>query len=100
MRDIRRLGAAAVDLCSVAGGRLDAYYEQGLAPWDLAAGARSIAREAGAVVADLDGDPVTGLPLPPRRPRWTSALEASCGALAPPTACRSDLRRGSGSVAR
>src|SRR3954447_2167053 len=38
VRDIRRGGAAAVDLCSVACGRVDAFYEKGLGPWDLAAG--------------------------------------------------------------
>ncbi len=54
VRDIRRQGAAALDLCSVACGRLDAYYERGLAPWDLAAGGL-IATEAGAVVSDLVG---------------------------------------------
>src|SRR3546814_882098 len=48
VRDIRRFGAAAVDLCSVACGRVDGYYERGLAPWDLAAGGL-IASEAGAV---------------------------------------------------
>jgi myo-inositol-1(or 4)-monophosphatase len=56
VRDIRRFGAAAVDLCSVACGRVDAYYERGLAPWDLAAGGL-IAREAGAVVCGFDGGP-------------------------------------------
>jgi myo-inositol-1(or 4)-monophosphatase len=55
VRDIRRQGAAALDLCSVACGRLDAYYERGLAPWDLAAGGL-IAAEAGAVVTDFGGD--------------------------------------------
>jgi len=54
VRDIRRMGAAAVDLCSVACGRLDALYEKGLAPWDYTAGAL-IAAEAGAIVGDLDG---------------------------------------------
>ena len=54
IRDIRRFGAAAVDLCHVACGRVDAYYERGLAPWDLAAG-ELIAREAGAVVTGFDG---------------------------------------------
>ncbi|MFC4374620.1 inositol monophosphatase family protein [Nocardia halotolerans] len=49
VRDIRRLGAAAMDLCHVASGRLDAYYEHGLNAWDWAAGAL-IAAEAGAVV--------------------------------------------------
>ncbi len=57
VRDIRRMGAAAVDLCSVACGRLDAYFERGLAWWDLAAGGL-IATEAGAVVSSLDGGPV------------------------------------------
>ncbi len=59
VRDIRRMGAASVDLCSVACGRVDAYYEKGLAPWDLAAGAL-IAGEAGAVVGDLAGGPPSG----------------------------------------
>jgi myo-inositol-1(or 4)-monophosphatase len=59
VRDIRRLGAASVDLCSVACGRLDAYYERGLGPWDLAAGVL-IAREAGATVGDLAGGPPSG----------------------------------------
>jgi myo-inositol-1(or 4)-monophosphatase len=54
VRDIRRMGAAAVDLCSVAIGRVNAYYERGLSPWDLAAGAL-IATEAGATVGSLDG---------------------------------------------
>jgi len=56
IRDIRRMGAAAVDLCSVACGRVDAYYERGLQPWDHAAGAL-IAREAGAQVGHLHGGP-------------------------------------------
>ena len=54
VRDIRRLGAAAVDLCLVASGHLDAYYEHGLKAWDLAAGAL-IATEAGVRVAGIDG---------------------------------------------
>lgn len=54
VRDIRRLGSGALDLCSVAAGRLDAYYEQGLSPWDLSAGGL-IAREAGALVTGLRG---------------------------------------------
>lgn len=56
IRDIRRFGAAATDLCSVACGRVDGYYERGLAPWDLAAGGL-IATEAGAVVSDFEGGP-------------------------------------------
>ena len=54
VRDVRRAGAASVDLCSVACGRLDGYYERGLAPWDLAAGGL-IAAEAGARVEGLNG---------------------------------------------
>ncbi|SCL31109.1 myo-inositol-1(or 4)-monophosphatase [Micromonospora nigra] len=56
VRDIRRLGAAALDLCLTAEGRVDAYFEKGLAPWDLAAGGL-IAREAGLRVAGLAGLP-------------------------------------------
>lgn len=52
VRDIRRSGCAVVDLCWVARGRLDAYYERGLNPWDLAAGL-VIAREAGAITTGL-----------------------------------------------
>ena len=51
---VRRPGAAALDLCYVACGRLDAYWETGLAPWDLAAGTLII-REAGGLVSALDG---------------------------------------------
>ena len=54
VRDVRRVGAASLDLCSVACGRVDGYYEAGLQPWDLAAGAL-IAAEAGASVEGLDG---------------------------------------------
>lgn len=56
IRDIRRFGSAALDLCSVACGRVDAYYEVGLNLWDFAAGAL-IAREAGARCTDLAGGP-------------------------------------------
>lgn len=50
IRDIRRMGAAATDLCFVATGMIDGYFETGLKEWDLAAGAL-IAAEAGAVVS-------------------------------------------------
>jgi myo-inositol-1(or 4)-monophosphatase len=56
VRDVRRIGAASLDLCSVAAGRLDAYFERGLNPWDHAAGAL-IASEAGARVAGIGGGP-------------------------------------------
>jgi myo-inositol-1(or 4)-monophosphatase len=54
VRDIRRFGAASLDLCYVAAGRFDGYYEKGLSRWDYAAGAL-IAAEAGARLGDLDG---------------------------------------------
>jgi myo-inositol-1(or 4)-monophosphatase len=51
---LRRFGAAALDLAWVAAGRLDAYWERGLSPWDMAAGI-ALVREAGGFVTDLDG---------------------------------------------
>lgn len=54
VRDIRRMGSAAIDLCHLAAGNLDLYYERGLQPWDLAA-ASLVAREAGAAVLGLRG---------------------------------------------
>ena len=54
--DIRRVGGAALDLCAVACGRVDAFFEVGLNPWDYAAGAL-ICAEAGAIVQDLHGGP-------------------------------------------
>lgn len=54
VRDIRRMGAAAVDLCLVASGMVDGYFEEELSPWDLAAG-ELIATEAGALVTNASG---------------------------------------------
>jgi myo-inositol-1(or 4)-monophosphatase len=56
VRDIRRIGSAAIDLCYTACGRVDAYYEAGLNPWDVAAG-ELIAREAGCRSGDFAGGP-------------------------------------------
>ncbi len=53
---IRRPGSAALDLAYVAAGRLDGFWEIGLKPWDLAAGALLI-QEAGGIVGDLSGGP-------------------------------------------
>ncbi|MBR1921240.1 MAG: inositol monophosphatase [Kiritimatiellae bacterium] len=53
--DVRRTGSAALDLCAVAAGRADLFFELSLAPWDYAAGAL-IVEEAGGVVTDLDGN--------------------------------------------
>ena len=55
VEDFRRAGTACLDLAWVAAGRLDGYFEVGLQPWDVAAGAL-IVREAGGVVLDFDGN--------------------------------------------
>ena len=57
-RAVRRLGSAALDLCYVAAGRLDGFWEQRLHPWDTAAAAL-IVEEAGGRVTDLGGEPFT-----------------------------------------
>ena len=53
---VRRLGAAALDLCYVAAGYVDGYWEKSIKPWDIAAGAL-IVQEAGGTVTDINGDP-------------------------------------------
>jgi myo-inositol-1(or 4)-monophosphatase len=58
VRDVRRSGSAALDLCSVACGRVDAYFEDFLNSWDIAAGLL-IATEAGALASGLRGGPAT-----------------------------------------
>jgi myo-inositol-1(or 4)-monophosphatase len=55
-QEVRRCGSAALDLCSVAAGRLDGYWELKLKPWDVAAGSL-IVREAGGTLTDLSGGP-------------------------------------------
>jgi myo-inositol-1(or 4)-monophosphatase len=55
---IRRIGSAALDLCYVAAGRFAGFWEQGLKPWDTAAGALLV-QEAGGRVTDFDGNPFT-----------------------------------------
>ncbi|QVQ53486.1 inositol monophosphatase [Spiractinospora alimapuensis] len=55
VRDLRRVGSAALDLCAVGAGRLDMFYERGLNAWDIAAGTL-VAQEAGAKVLGLDGE--------------------------------------------
>jgi myo-inositol-1(or 4)-monophosphatase len=55
-RAVRRLGSAALDLCYVAAGRFEGFWEQHLKPWDVAAGAL-VATEAGARVTGMDGSP-------------------------------------------
>ncbi|OEJ24620.1 inositol monophosphatase [Streptomyces agglomeratus] len=80
LRDIRRSGSAAVDLCDVAAGRLDGYYERGLRPWDWAAGCL-IAREAGAVTGGRPG----------RRPSGELTVAASPGVFEPLQALLEDF---------
>jgi myo-inositol-1(or 4)-monophosphatase len=75
VRDIRRPGAASLDLCSVACGRVDGYWERGLAAWDWAAGAL-IASEAGATIELLGGDPAGLLAASPEIAGGLSALVA------------------------
>jgi myo-inositol-1(or 4)-monophosphatase len=75
VRDIRRAGCASLDLCAVAAGELDGYYERGLQPWDLAAGAL-IATEAGAVVRGLAGRPAGERLTLAGSPRVVEALDA------------------------
>jgi len=81
VRDIRRGGSASVDLCSVAAGRLDAYYERGLNYWDYAAGAL-IAAEAGATVGGLSG-PISSSMAVAAPPALFTELSAVLTALRP-----------------
>jgi myo-inositol-1(or 4)-monophosphatase len=82
VRDIRRAGVASLDLCSLAAGRLDAYYERGLKPWDMAAGAL-VAAEAGARVSGLAGlDPGEAM-LIAAAPGLASTLATALAALDP-----------------
>ncbi|SDR92643.1 inositol monophosphatase family protein [Microterricola viridarii] len=76
VRDIRRVGSAALDLCAVAAGRLDGYYERHLNPWDHAAGAL-IAAEAGAQVAGQNGAPATADLLIAAEPELFAALHGA-----------------------
>ena len=59
IRDVRRIGSAALDLCHLASGQVDAYVESGLNAWDIAAGVL-VVREAGGVVTGLDTDEPDG----------------------------------------
>ncbi|OUE10336.1 Inositol-1-monophosphatase SuhB [Clavibacter michiganensis] len=74
VRDIRRIGAASLDLCDVAAGRTDACFERGLKPWDHAAGAL-IAAEAGARVTGTGGGPASAELLIAAHPELARALE-------------------------
>lgn len=71
--DVRRSGSAALDLCSIAAGRAELFFELRLCPWDYAAGSL-IVEEAGGVVTKIDGGEIT--------------LNEKCGVLATNVACR------------
>jgi fructose-1,6-bisphosphatase/inositol monophosphatase family enzyme len=75
VRDVRRAGAAALDLCWIAAGRLDGFFEAGLQPWDWAAGAL-VARESGAWVGDLEGGPPSGSMVLAAAPELADRLRA------------------------
>ena len=76
IRDIRRAGSAALDLCWVAAGRLDAYFEDGTQLWDWAAGAL-VARENGAWVGGFDDDEPTAEGILAARPALAAELSAA-----------------------
>jgi myo-inositol-1(or 4)-monophosphatase len=82
VRDIRRIGVASVDLCAVAAGRLDGFYERGLNYWDWAAGAL-VATEAGAVVGGLNGEPVSSSMAVAAGPALFGPLTSALAALDP-----------------
>ncbi len=80
VRDIRRQGTASLDLCFVAAGRLNAFFERTLSPWDHAAGA-IIAREAGAVVKGLGDNPPSRDFVLAAEPILAAAIEGELTAL-------------------
>jgi myo-inositol-1(or 4)-monophosphatase len=82
IRDIRRAGVASIDLCALAAGRIDGYYERGLNYWDYAAGAL-VAAEAGAVVGGLRGAPASGSMLIAAGPELFGPLAQELAALDP-----------------
>jgi myo-inositol-1(or 4)-monophosphatase len=82
VRDIRRIGVASVDLCAVAAGRIDGFYERGLNYWDWAAGAL-VAAEAGAVVGGLNGAQVSSSMAVAAGPALFGPLTAALAALDP-----------------
>jgi myo-inositol-1(or 4)-monophosphatase len=75
VRDVRRFGAAALDLAWCAAGRFDAYYERGVHHWDVAAG-QLICERAGLVVEPLEAAPPQGPGLLAAPPALAAALRA------------------------
>jgi myo-inositol-1(or 4)-monophosphatase len=84
VRDVRRLGSAAIDLCHVAAGRVDVYFEEHLNAWDAAAG-ELIAREAGCVTSDFSGGPARPAELVAAPPQLHRAVLDLIAATAEPT---------------
>ncbi|WP_413318473.1 inositol monophosphatase family protein [Agrococcus sp. 1P02AA] len=82
VRDIRRIGSAALDLAAVASGGLNAYFERGLQPWDMAAGALLV-EEAGGAVLGWDGAPASSDFLLAAQPEVAAALMALLEPLRP-----------------
>jgi myo-inositol-1(or 4)-monophosphatase len=80
VRDLRRTGGAAIDLASVAAGRLDGYFEQGLNPWDQAAGGLLVT-EAGGAVTGLAGGPPAHRMVIAGHPALVAELDALLQAL-------------------
>jgi myo-inositol-1(or 4)-monophosphatase len=89
IRDIRRAGSAALDLCGVANGLIDAFFEAGLNAWDFAAGGL-IAREAGAIVGGLHGEPASPAMTIAAGPGLFEALHDALAALAGDTGLAGD----------
>ena len=79
VRDVRRIGSAALDLCHVADGQLDAYFERGLNPWDMAAG-WLVLTEAGGLVGGLGGRPPSAEMVLAAGPGLFAALDARVAA--------------------
>lgn len=80
VRDIRRAGAASVDLCHLAAGRVDVYFEEWLEPWDCAAG-EVIAREAGCLLGSIDGGPVRPASVLAANPQLFATVQAMISAI-------------------
>ncbi|GAA1424978.1 inositol monophosphatase family protein [Agrococcus citreus] len=82
VRDIRRIGSAALDLASVACGRLNGYFERGLQPWDMAAGALLV-EEAGGALRGWEGEPASSAFLLAAHPTLADELTALLAPLRP-----------------
>jgi myo-inositol-1(or 4)-monophosphatase len=83
VRDVRRWGSAALDLCHLAAGRLDGYYERGLNAWDYAAGALVVSEAGGQVLGLRGGPPGAAMTVAARAPLAQELVER-LEALEPP----------------